>query len=400
MNALGQIKVYIHTPGALCCALLNHCSITQILNTNSQTFRHPTAATIITTTTTATITTESTVAPGSTFTSSTGSKSSESLLVFRTPKNPHSPKSREEPSAAAEKTLQLYYPACQKTWPPKISIVRQLMEHRSQSMGPGFLRVEGEQKQNIVARGEKYRFTGRGASIGGNEYAKHQARIWDMQPLQRTAWACRTQRCAAECYNKIKQDHVHETSHRPKAPDCCLDKDGVKSLSYIQWDDRSATLTHTFIVECKDCFLLSFVSEQGRCCNWKRMASAKLALLGPAQVSKIRWMQSAVWSWSPSLLVCMFCRDTFWESLTIPTMSTICCHVAAPAGTGTGLLSSNLVSHQTASPGTHGTQNHTDDTTLGVAPWKQVIFQIISTSLYSLQDSWYWMGTSWTDMVK
>ena len=97
------------------------------------------------------------------------------------------------------------------------------------------------------------------------------------------------------------------------------------------------------------------------------MASAKLALLGPAQVSKIRWMQSVVWSWCKSLTACMSCRNTFWESLTIPTMSTMCCHVVAPAGTGTGLLSSNLVSHQTASPGTHGTQNHTDDTTVGVA---------------------------------
>ena len=138
-------------------------------------------------------------------------------------------------------------------------------------MGPGFLRVEGEQKQNVAARGEKYRFTGRGASIGGNEDLNTSSieqayKICiDMQHLQRTAWACRTQRCAAECYNKIKQDHVHETSHRPKAPDGCLDKDGVKSLCYIQWDDRSATLTHTFIVECKDCFLLSFVSEQGTC---------------------------------------------------------------------------------------------------------------------------------------
>ena len=146
---------------------------------------------------------------------------------------------------------------------------------------------------------------------------------------------------------------------------CCLDKDRVKSLYYIQGDDQSATPTRTLNLGIQG--LPSFLSEQGTCCNWKRMASAKLALLGPAQVSKIRWMQSVVWSWCKSLTACMFCRNTFWESLTIPTMSTMCCHVVAPAGTGTGLLSSNLVSHQTASPGTHGTQNHTDDTTVGVA---------------------------------
>lgn len=56
--------------------------------------------------------------------------------------------------------------------------IRQMMEHRSQSMGFGFLGVEGEQKRNTAAWVDGYRFTGcRDASVGGYEYSKHQASI-------------------------------------------------------------------------------------------------------------------------------------------------------------------------------------------------------------------------------
>lgn len=93
-----------------------------------------------------------------------------------------------------------------------------MMEHRSQSIGFGFLGVEGEQKRNTAAWVDGYRFTGcRDASVGGYEYSKHQASICCIfgGQLGRVEPRGALQNVTT-CYNKIKEDSVRETSHNER----------------------------------------------------------------------------------------------------------------------------------------------------------------------------------------
>ena len=180
--ALGQIKVYIYVPGVFWCFQL--CAQHLLRNWHwTQISIDPTAATIITTTTTATVSTaESTVEPGSAFTSSTGNKSSESLHVFRTPSLTHHAKNQvqlvKNPSTVISSTSKALtsenaYSTTDGTPRPEHGI------WFPSSWGG----TETEHCGLGWKLGEGYRFTGRDASIGGNEYAKHQASIWDMLHL-------------------------------------------------------------------------------------------------------------------------------------------------------------------------------------------------------------------------
>ena len=105
--------------------------------------------------------------------------------------------------------------------------IRQMMDHRGQSIGFGFLRVEGEQKQNTAAWVEGYRFTGcRDASVGGYEYAKHQASICCIfgGQLGRVGPRGALQNVTSKSNRTQCMKHL-TTRGETRIIRCCLDKD-------------------------------------------------------------------------------------------------------------------------------------------------------------------------------